>query len=59
MILKHNLAVIAGFAGVTVVGLTAVVMISGGKFNTNWSKDGGSLTIEGKPSLVNSQPINK
>lgn len=59
MIFQRNLAVIAGFAGVTVVGVTALTLISGGRFDTNWSKDGGSLTIEGKPSLVNEPPIDK
>lgn len=46
---------VASITAVTVVALTALIINSEGKFNSNWSKEGGSLTIEGRPSTLPSQ----
>lgn len=48
MIAKHNLTNLAAISAATVIALTGIITYSGGRFNGNWNKDGGSITIEGK-----------
>ena len=49
MIVRNNFAIFTIVGGITILGTTALIVVSGGRFDSNWTKDGGTLIIEGKP----------
>ena len=48
MMVKNNLTNFAAIGAATVIAVTGIITYSGGQFNGDWNKDGGSITIEGK-----------
>ena len=51
MLNKTGLISVAGITAFTILGLTALIVNSKGRFDSNWSKEGGSLTIQGELSI--------
>ena len=51
MLNTTGLISIASITAVTIIGLTALIVNSEGRFDSNWNKEGGSLTIEGRPPI--------
>ena len=43
---SSSLIVFAAIAGITIIGITALIVNSEGRFNFHWSEKGGSLIIE-------------
>jgi hypothetical protein len=52
MIKNNDRPTLAAIGAGTIIALTALTINSGGRFDSSWSKDGGSITIEGgRPPL--------
>ena len=49
---NNNITTLAAITAVTIVALTALIINSGERFDSSWNKDGGSIKIEGRQTLV-------